>query len=531
MAEESKAPTTEERPSAPLRSEAPEKIHRGRIGTNVAVQVLLSVTLFGIVNYLGWRHFKQWDKTYNREFTLSEDTLALLRQIDKKVEITVLSQKGSPEQRDLWQLAEQYHREARGKFRIELVDPLKDVEAFQRVYAEGQKARIKLDDMGVFLRVINAKSAKAPAPSARGSAGDEDEAGSGATFLRQSSLFRYGQEGNRPVMTGFIGESKITGALQAIVRGNQLKVYWAASKGGLRVSQNGTAATVFNEMAGRQNIKVVPLFLADVEKIPDDARALIFLSPQGDLSEREAQMVRQYWEGKQRAVLVLLNTNTDYTTPLLEKFLAENGIVPQTDRVLRTYGTSTGPQSEFQVQAHFVDGSPITKGIAGTETLLTGQTRSLKLTPDAEKPRTQNIDLKSLLQPADAYWGEINYLDRSPQADDQDHKPPLCVAATAERGGSRDPLIAVESSRLVVVGNSFLLDPDSLTQQNYDFINSCLNWIVQQENYIGINPTPKGSFRVELTGDQQNRVFLLTTIILPAAVLMLGMFVWGVRRS
>src|SRR6476469_7558403 len=98
-------------------------IRRGRIGVNVFIQLTLGVALFALVNYLGWRHYKQWDNTFNKEYTLSEDTLEFLKQLDKKVEITVLSLKGSEEQRSLWALAEQFHRNGRGKFRIQLVDP------------------------------------------------------------------------------------------------------------------------------------------------------------------------------------------------------------------------------------------------------------------------------------------------------------------------------------------------------------------------------------------------------------------------
>ena len=167
----------------------------------------------------------------------------------------------------------------------------------------------------------------------------------------------------------------------------------------------------------------------------------------------------------------------------------------------------------------------------GTVTTIPGLTRSLKLTPEAEKPRTENIDIRALLSPTTGYWGEMKYLDVSPQADEGDNLPPLYIAASMERGASKDAQISVDSSRMVVIANSSLLDPDYLLPQNYDFASSCFNWLLQRENYIGINPTPKTMFSVKVSDEQQGRIFMLSTVVLPLTVFLLGIAVWGARRG
>ncbi|MBP7950878.1 MAG: Gldg family protein [Verrucomicrobiales bacterium] len=505
-------------------SSGPAQIQRRKIGLNVALQMLLGLILFGLANYLGYRHYRQWDRTYDREFTLDEPSLKFLKVLDRKIEITVISKRGSLEQQDVWSLVEQYQRNAKSKIRKDLIDPDQDLQAFIKVSEEAARHRIKLDDMGVFLRVSGAKSKGA----------DGEPLAGGATFIRQGSLFRYsGESHSRRVVSQFLGEAKLTNAMMGISRGDRPKIYVVTGKTSFRMSQGGgNAVTTIADITGRQNMEMLPLDLSTEAAIPEDASGLILLGPETDLNEREAAMLRQYWQGKRHSLLITLGTRTDYATPQLDQFLTENGILPQQDRVMKTYGTATGNETMLEVQAKFSAGSPITQSQADTVTALPYMTRSIKLDTSSDRVRAQNIDLRPLLTATDGYWGETSYHDKVPVADERDNtKAPVVVAASAERGASREPNVSVDSSRLVVVGNSSLLDPDLLAPANHDFINSAIQWMLQRENYIGINPKNKSVFRLSLSEQQQSRVFLITTVVLPLVVFIFGFVVWGLRRS
>ena len=534
MSEEtSSAPETEVLPKPPAPStdstESSAPINRRRIGLNVSVQVVLGVILFALVNYLGIRHFAQWDKTYDHEFTLSSDTPTFLKQVDKKLAITVICHKGTPEHKDVWQLVESYHRESKGKLKVDMVDPVKDIEAFDKVSAEASRLRIKVDDLGLFIRVV--KTAAEPDPTATGAAAEE--ALPSASFIPLNSLFIYTKDSNKqPVLSGFNGESLLTGGLMSIAKGDQPKLYVVSNKSKLRfVPTMGNAITEISRMAARQNMKIAPLGLHDVDRIPEDASAVVMVGMDTDLDEREAAMLRDYWHGKHHGLFVMLNRAGDYATPILDQFLTENGVVPQKDRVLRTYGTATGTEKLFENSVTIMDGSPITKSQKGQVTRIPGRSSSLKLTPDAEKPRTENIEIKPLLSPTTGFWGEMNYDDVSPQAGPDDNAPPLYTAASMERGASRDAQISMDSSRMVVLGNCSLMDPDLVLPENQDFVHSCINWLLQRDKYIGINPTPRSTYSIKITPEQKNRIFLLTTIVLPLVVFLLGVVVWGSRRS
>ena len=241
---------SEEIPPAPAETPEPPPppavaIRRGRIGVHVTVQILLGLVLFALVNYLGIRHFYQWDKTYNHEFTLSADTLNFLKRLDKKIAITVISKKNSPEFKDLSQLAESYRREGRSKLKIDVVDPGKDPEAFQKLTQEAEALRIQLD-LGLFVRLIG---------------GGEKTAATAAQYIPQASLFRYTTDMNqRQALSGFAGEASLTAALMAVARGDQPTLYVVAHKSKLRTTKDGNAIDTIINMVARQNMKVLPFF-------------------------------------------------------------------------------------------------------------------------------------------------------------------------------------------------------------------------------------------------------------------------------
>ena len=190
---------SEEIPPIAPEPTSPPAIQRGQIGLNVSLQILLGLVLFGLVNYVGFRYFYQWDKTYNREFTLSKDTLTFLKQLDKKIALTVIAKKDAPEYKDLTQLAETYRREEKTKLKIDIIDPVKDLEAYTKLSQEADKLRIKLD-LGFFVRAV----------ANAGDAGEKSEKPTipAAQFIRQDDLFRYTQDINkRQVLSGFSGEA------------------------------------------------------------------------------------------------------------------------------------------------------------------------------------------------------------------------------------------------------------------------------------------------------------------------------------
>jgi ABC-type uncharacterized transport system involved in gliding motility auxiliary subunit len=84
---------------------------------------------------------------------------------------------------------------------------------------------------------------------------------------------------------------------------------------------------------------------------------------------------------------------------------------------------------------------------------------------------------------------------------------------------------------MVVVGNPTLLDKTTMLAVNRDFVAASLNWIINRENQIGITSKPRKSYRIQLTPRQSHVIFWLTSVSMPALVLLTGLMVWAGRRA
>jgi hypothetical protein len=218
-------------------------------------------------------------------------------------------------------------------------------------------------------------------------------------------------------------------------------------------------------------------------------------------------------------------------TPRLNAFLGLHGVVPRGDRVLYAESIGSGTRKEFSVQAVFDNESSITRPIAASGTTLPGQSESLELRFDDEYLKNQNITVHPLIGATERYWGEKNYLEDLPVADDDDTRKDIFLAASVERGTITDERLRVDSCRMVVIGNAALLDKQSALAVNRDFVAASLNWILNREKLIGITPKAKHNYRIQLTRRQSEIIFWGTTVVMPAIVLCFGLMVWATRRA
>jgi len=206
-------------------------------------------------------------------------------------------------------------------------------------------------------------------------------------------------------------------------------------------------------------------------------------------------------------------------------------VLPRGDRVIFAESTGTGTRKEFSVQAVFDNESSITRPLSASTTTLAGQSESLEVRYDDEFLRNQNITVQPLIGATERYWGERNYLEDLPVADEGDTRQPIFLAASVERGMVSDERLRVDSCRMVIVGNAALLDKKSALAVNRDFVAASLNWIVNREKLIGITPKTKRSYRIQLSQRQSEVIFWTTTVVLPGLVLGFGFIVWASRRA
>jgi len=157
-----------------------------------------------------------------------------------------------------------------------------------------------------------------------------------------------------------------------------------------------------------------------------------------------------------------------------------------------------------------------------------GQTQSLQILP----PMLAHAE--PLVTAGEGYWGETKYQDMERTGVSYDPKEdisaPLTIAASAEKGALPDESVKVDTSRMIVVGNTTFLTNEALTEANVDFVLAGLNWLLNREELIGIAPKEEQQFSLNLTGDQMQRIELLVMLVMPLGVAMLGGLMWAQRR-
>ena len=492
---------TSPEPTPERRGHAPSRFG---IGVNVFFQVLLCVAIFAGVNRLSYRHYTRIDLSPQQSFTLSSLTLNFISKLSKDVYIDIVFPRDSKIYGELTTLLEEYRLSGNSRIRVKSIDPLRDISRAEELKAN---TGLTLSQSGVLVRC-----------SGRSRFLVEDE------LVVKSS----GTEGERRV-TAFRGEDAVTSALISVVEGDAKVFYLVVGKGGRDELAMTETMEALDEMGKQQNFAVELINLAQHSEIPADADGLLLLGPRYDLSKRETDMLRRYWDGKRAGIFVMLEPSG--TTPNMEGFMAENGVRPRFDRVMMARSTSAGIVKEYSVQAAFSWDVPMTRPLADSTTTLSGQTRSLELLNDDSRLRETSTAVTPLMQAAENFWGETEYLELLPVADENDALPPVYVAASVEKGSVLDERLRVDSCRMVVVGNSTLLDKQTQLEVNRDFVAGAMNWIINREKLAGVPPRAKKSYRIQLNERQHRLIFWLATLALPGSVLALGMMVWASRRA
>src|SRR5947209_7764255 len=286
--------------------------------------------------------------------------------------------------------------------------------------------------------------------------------------------------GEGPRVAAFKGEQAITGAMIDLVEGKKKTLGYVTGHKEPPLSVPTSPITVLKTFIENENIKFQELNLLDQPVIPADVNAVIILGPQYDFSDREMNVLRDFWD-KQGRILLLMDPAAK--TPRLRAFLDELGVRVNDDRLM--VFVRTGIQElalTRDVQAHFLGDSPVTKRLADVRTIFVGGTASLTLDPN--RGRTANIRLEPLIQAEKGYFAEKDYNTDDQvklQADAQKAGDvPLTIGASAEKGGSADARVQVNSSRLVVVSKATFVQDNAIMQdeETLNFLSGEVNCLL-----------------------------------------------------
>ncbi len=486
------------------------KIKRFQIGLNVLIQMVTVLALVVLANYFAFRHFQRWDFSRSQKYSLSEQTRQVLGTLKEGVKFIVFF---APDARvpgadlhdDVENLVKEYQYASDGKISVEYVDPFRDLSRARELLAKykfGVENVVVVDYDGRS-KVVNAADM--------------------AEYDNSGML-----QGQAPTLKSFSGEQAITNALLEVSETKRNVVRFLQGQGEPEIG--GGSLSTLRTYLQRQNLDIQTTNLLEVPEIPAGEQVVVMLGPQYDLSNREIELLRQYWEAQGRLIIALEPTAA---TPKLNAFIASLGVVPQDDRVEATVTISPGLTGIVNTAvAAFVPGLPITTKVGGITTRLAGASQSLAL--QTVTAQASGIKLQPVLQAVEGFWGETEY-SGGPEAPvyfdpQKDHGPPLVIGAVAEKGGVADARMQVQNARALIVGNAGFLGDQSMSEANLDFFLNTVNWMIDRSEMIGIAPKTPTMFSLNLDQDIIGRIATIVMLIIPVGAAALGILVWAVRR-
>ena len=486
------------------------KPSRTGIKIGIGLQITAVLVIYALVNYLGFLHYTRLDFSRSQKFALAGQTRSVLKEFKKPLEIIIVSSPTflSPASRilgDLRSLMNEVLFNKRQGLRVEYLDPTRNLSRIQDLQTKysltGMDNLVILDYDGRH-RLLNIAEM-----------GDFD-------FSRVA-------RGEQPVLLAFRGEQVLTSALLALLKPDAETVYFLDGHGEPSPARE---LSNFCEAIGRQNAVVKTVSLSSTDAIPSDASALVLVAPKSDLEEREASVIGA-WLRKGGKMLVLLDPNIP--APRLHSLLANSGITPRDDRVLRLIQLPMATGILRDVTAHVLPNAEVTRRLEGMNILFPGSTQSLAF--DQHLAKQEKIRIRPLVEAAEEFWGETDYQPNQPQGvayqDGIDNGQPVIIGASADRDAVENDLVGVQSSRLIVLGSSQFALNAGLSRPGLDLLVGCVNALIDRGSVSGITPKNATRFSIQLTDMQISRLALLVVIAIPSLAGFLGFLVWLRRRA
>jgi hypothetical protein len=493
----------------------PDGIKRLRIGANVVLQTIIVAVIVLMINYLGFNRYKRWDLSRYNKYALSELTKKYLKSLKKEVKVYVFftptsQSAGSELYYDLQNLLKEYESAGKRKVQVETIDPYRNLTRTRELQV---RYNFGADENLLILDYQNRKK-----------------------IIRVADMAEYDPPGmfsETPRVRSFRGEQLITSALIELTEDKETKIGFVTGHGEPGF-ETGSPLTRFKEYVERQNIKLEPLNLTNLEKIPTNYAAVILMGPKYDLGERDFALLRNYWN-EQGRIFILLDPKVK--TPKLGQFLSEFGIRAEPDLIVTQFKTGIEEQSvTLDVYAQFLPETNFLRALSQTTGYFPGGTGSLSI--DESKIAQEGLTVTKALTPAAPdYWGdkdEILSSQKTPTyAQGIDLPPPLYFGITLEKGTIKDARVQLHSSsRMIILGNADFLRNESLSQAapDVDFVLMCLNWLADREQLLAIAPKAARTFTLNLSDAQMSEIVLLTVAGIPLLVALLGLGVWSLRR-
>ncbi|MFP4249072.1 MAG: GldG family protein [Armatimonadota bacterium] len=469
-----------------------------RIGANSVIFIFFVLGIIVLVNIFAARHHVRRDITEEQLYSLSEQTRAILSDLDRELEFVAflsdrdpLSGQPNPATTELRDRLREY----------EMVSPLISVNTYDPVLDAEEASQYNVTSTTGNVVIIEA--------------GDQQEK-------------VYG--GN---------EEQLTSAVLALTTGEQPRVYFLTGHGEFSIEDaSGTGLAVMKSILEEQQYQVDELNLATQESpgIPGDCAALVIAGPSEDLREQEIDAIGTYLS-QGGNLLVALTADG----PTLSALLTDYGVDVR-DGTVRDSNAGYEGAAEMPM-ARVAGQHRIVQNLQGFPIALARPRAIEIIDPEMEDPMAPGMPPPSQQAQAliESYPSARLQL---PDAEETGPSGPFTLAAVVDPGQTQqNPMMPDQEQeqdgpRLVIVADAQMMTDQFINQwpeglgivgNAYLALNS-INWLMENEKLITIPPQEDVPRTLSLTGGQKRLVWAIVVGVIPLLIIIAGFVVWWRRR-
>ncbi len=488
------------------------------------VNIILLAILIITFNFISSQEYTKRDLTEEQKYSISERTINILnsKRIQEfasegeahPIRIIFAFQRSTRNYPRMYSLLEEYQRYSDGKIEVEVFDPLRQPHRAREI------SQIYGVDFTQNLAVVDARKNPSIALQTFEERSDRKHVRirPGATFIKYKTLPDMSKRAVALMM-----DEVLSSAIVEAVEGDMRQMYVVEGKGGVSRDDKRLLGQI-EEIAASLNIQLSWVNLSTIEKLPSNAEGLFIIAPHTDFTEQEMEVVREFWaREKKHALFVALDpVNTDL--PRFYRFIREQGIRPNYDRVL----LRDRKRAYYNITAMFPEGLNATRSFWYQSTNLEGQSMSFTLEhADENLASIKQLNTFDILLSSPEYYGETR-TDLAPSFNpDEDKEGPLCLGAAVTRGSYNDPN---KLSTMLVLGNTDILAKEGSKREQRDYIRTLTAWMTDRTEYAGKSANEDLTMKIDLNRHSQSFLEYLTLLGLPIAALLIALIIWNTRR-
>jgi ABC-type uncharacterized transport system involved in gliding motility auxiliary subunit len=458
-----------------------------------SVYILVIIAVLAAINFLANRYDKSYDATANKQYSLSDQTLKVVKGLPRDVHVTYFG--ATNEFGTAKDLLERYSSLS-PKLHADYIDPERKptvakaagyrsdspVVVDSGVRKEGAKSLTEEEVTGALIRSLKSGERNVCFLTAAGEHSVDDTGAQGYSYLKQL-LERDNYK----------------------VRSTDLKPKAVEAPKSLTVGQAPAAGNV---------------------DVPKDCTVTVIGGPQTDYPTPVVNAIKSYVEGGGRVLIMLDDTvklgrqeaaseNTEFV-----KVLSDWGATANKDLVLDLSGLGQifrlGPEVPLVAQ---YESSPITQPLKGVPSAFP-LVRSITSGSSGKATVTKLFGTTEDSLAVDSV-GAGGAIDTK-----KGKKGPHTLAVTATLSGT-------PQGRFVLVGTSLWAQNSLIASRslgNRDLFGNMVNWLSSDEDLISIRPKEREDRPLNITASKINMLFWLSLVIFPLGVVAFGMATWWKRR-